>query len=354
MTTKEMHIDFNLKYDQVAANKSLKFEEEEVDWLLTTSQGRFIQSKLKPRVDERGVPSGGFEVQQLDADAIRSIIVTSYDLVPYIDQDGRRYRCFLPPDYAYLLSDWSYTSLLCEGVPAPTIINETMYVTGLRQDKSPLDTPPYYKSLQVQLSGNQVDVPTDLPMFHRYTGYIEQEDVSFLRPWIAAQGHWYWERFDDLYWPYFYVAATTNPQTTIPPYITVDGTTTSTTKLKSYPVRRHKGTGDYYDNRLSATDNISGMNSTEFIKSSYYSPISELARGILYVYNDKSFIVSSVGISYVRKAQPISIVLDTQCELPEEFHPNIVDLAVEATKGITENFQSWQQKVAENDKRVTL
>jgi len=354
MSPFEMHIDFDLKYNQVAAGKTLKFQEPEIDWFLTVAQNRFIQSKLKPRMDKDGSVTGGFEVSQIDADAIRTIIVSSYDLVPYIDQDGRRYRCFLPPDYSYLLSDWSYTTLICEGDPTPTVVTETMYVTGLRQEKSPSSQPPYYKNLQIQLGPGLVSIPADLPYHQEYVGVDAQKDIAFLQPWIAKQGKWYWEEFDDLVWPYFYISATTNPQTSLPPYITVDGTTTSVLKTKQYSVSRHTGTGKYYDNRLSATDNISGMNSTEFIKSSHYSPISELSKGILYVYNDKNFIVSSVGISYVRKPQPISVALDTRCELPAEFHPNVVDLAVEMVKVAVENPQGYQLKLADNDKRVVL
>jgi hypothetical protein len=355
MTASEMHIDFGLKYDQVASAKTLKFEREEIDWLLTTAQNRFIQARLKPKVDERtGKTTGGFEIDQLDADAIRTIIVSSYDLVPYIDQDGRRYRCFLPPDYSYLLSDWSYTTLLCPDDPPPTVIKETMYITGLRLEKSQAPSPPYYGNLQISLGGQLVSVPGDLPYFNSYAGYVELQDIAFLRPWLAKQGKWYWEKFDSFNWPYFFLSTTTNNQLNLPPYITIDGFTTTVTKLQSYPVTRHAGTGKYYDNRLSATDNISGMNSTEFVKSAHYSPISELSNGILYVYNDNSFIVSSVGISYVRKAQPISVILDTQCELPEEFHPNIVDLAVELAKGSVGNIPGYQTKVADNDKRVVL
>lgn len=352
MTINEFHIDFNQSYNQVASNKSLKFLPEEIDWMLNKGQDRFIKLKMKPKIDERGRPSGGFEVSQLDADAIRTLIVSSYDLVPYIDQDNRRYRCFLPPDYSYLLSDWSYTTLLCGKIPKVT--TETMFITALRQDQSTLLVPKYYGNMQVQLGGKVVTIPNDLPYGNKYSGFDSLTDVSFIRPFISLAGQWYWERFDGNYYPSYYINATTSPQGSLPPFIQVDGVTTMNTKTKSYSVTRHSDIGSYYDNRLSATDNISGMNSTEFIKASYYSPISELSNGILYVYFDSSYTVSNVGISYIRKPQPISLYLNTDCELPEEFHRTIVDLAVEYAKGRVENFQGYQQTKADNDNRVVI
>lgn len=347
-----MHIEFNQSLQQVAANKTLKYQPEEVDWILNKSMGRFIQMKLKQKTDEHGKPTGGFEVSQLDSDAIRTIIVSSYDLVPYIDQDGRRYRCFLPPDYSYLLSDWSYTNLLCG--TTPKVLTNTMSVTGLRQDNSILGTGPFYAAVQVQLGGNVVSIPDDLPYGNKYKGFPNLQDVQFIRKYISLAGQWYWERFDNFYYPGYYINATTSTQSSLAPFVVVDGNTTTIVKTSSYNLNSHPGTGKFYDNRLSATDNISGMNSTAFIKSSYYSPISELSNGILYVYNDTSFTVSSVGISYVRKPQPISLYLNTNCELPEEFHQNICDLAVEYTKGTLNDIQGYQQKKADNDNRVVL
>lgn len=352
MTVHDMHIEFNQSLQQVAANKTLKYLPPEVDWILNKMQDRFIQLRMKPKLDERGKPVGGFEVSQLDSDAIRTIIVSSYDLIPYIDQDGRRYRCFLPPDYSYLLSDWSYTTLLCG--TSPIITNSTMYITALRQQLSPKTTPPYYSNIQIQLGKSLVSIPNDLPYGNTYAGYDDIKEIDFIRKYLFLQGKWYWERFDSLYYPSYYINATTDPQGTLPPSMNVDGSSSFTTKTSTIALQAHEGTGKYYDNRLSATDNISGLNSTEFYKSSYYSPISELSNGVLYVYNDNSFTISSVGISYVRKPQPISLYLNTNCELPEEFHQNICDLAVEYVKGTLGDVQGWQQKKADNDNRVTL
>lgn len=352
MTPLEMHIEFNRGMQQFAANKTLKYLPEEVDWLLNKAMNRFIQSKLKPKMDEKGRPTNGFEVSQIDADAIRSVIVSSKDLVPYVDQDNRRYRCFLPNDYAFLLSDWSYTKFLCPD-DIVTQATDTLYITGIRQDISILKSPKYYQTLQVQLGNNTVTIPNDLPFLNEYKGYNQVNEIIFLIPYISLKGQWYWEKFDIYNYPGYYISVSTNPQMATA-LVTVDGNTTTNIKTNKYSLIRHTNSGQYYDNRLSASDNISGMNSTEFIKSSYYSPISELADGILYVYNDSSFIVSNVGISYVRKPQPISLYLNTKCELPESFHWNVCDLAIEMGQGDILSEKGYQTKFADNERRVVL
>jgi hypothetical protein len=229
-----------------------------------------------------------------------------------------------------------------------------MYITALRQQLSGKTLAPYYTNIQAQLGTSLVSIPNDLPYGNTYNGYDSIRDIDFIRKYISLAGKWYWERFDSFYYPSFYINATTNPQGSLPPSINVDGSSSFVTKTSSYPLVSHGGTGKYYDNRLSATDNISGLNSTAFLKSSYYSPISELSNGVLYVYNDISFTVSTVGISYVRKPQPISLYLNTNCELPEEFHQNICDLAVEYVKGRLNDLPGYQQTRADNDARVMI
>lgn len=354
MSPLEMHIEFNRGTQQIAANKTFKWLPQEVDLMLNKAMNRFIQSKLKASVDQRGVKTGGFEVAQLDADAIRTIIVSSYDLQPYIDTNNRRYKCFLPPDYMFLLSDWSYTTLLCEGIVATTA-TDNLYIVGLRQEKSVKSAPQYYTSLQVQIGPSVVSWPGDLPFMNSYTGLDDIPDIQFFMPFIAKSGNWYQDRFNGLNWPGYYISVATNaPQQGIT-LITVDGVSNQNIKQSTQPLVRHTATSSkYFDNRLSATDNISGLNSTEFIKSSHYSAISELTDGILYIYYDNSFIVSAAGISYIRRPQPISLYLNTKCELPDAFHLNICDLAIEMAKADLENSQGYQMKVADNERRVVL
>lgn len=358
MTPSQMHIEVRQGLQQVAANKTFKYLAPELDLILNKMQSRLIQMQLTQKVDPRGKPTGGFEVSQLGADIVRPLIVTTLDLVPYI-HDVRLYRCYLPPDYAYLLSDWSFTKMICTGDPAPTITPDTLYLTRLRQDRSILPDPgPYYvSSFKTILGGRKVEIPLDLIADNNWTGTVKKEQIYELVQFIAQQGAWYWERFGSNNWPGYYINVGLNSGTQIGAMSIIDGATFQNVITSTIPVTSHKTllpASKYYDNRLMASDNISGLNSTEFYKSSFYSPISELSQGILYIYRGDNFTVSNVGISYIKKPTPISISLNTKSDIPEEFHYQIVDLAVEYIKGTLENFQGWQQKTADIDKRVTL
>jgi hypothetical protein len=356
MTPKQMHIEVRQGLQQVASNKTFKFLDEELDLILNKMTNRLIKLQLSQKTDPRGKPTGGFEVSQIGADMIRPLIVSSYSMVPYV-KDGRLYQCFLPPDYSFLLSDWSYTKLICDEDPAPVVTTDSLYLTALRQDISTAAASPYYvASFKTTLGGRSVEIPADLMADNNWIGLVKKDQVYELTQFIANKGQWYWELFGGQNMPGYYINVSTNSGQTIGAQSTIDGAVNQNIKQQVMTLDSHRTNENtkYYDNRLMASDNISGLNSTEFYKSSYYSPISELAQGILYIYRGTNFIVSEVGISYIRKANPISISLNTKCELPEEFHSTVCDLAVEYIKGRLENYQSWQQTTADNDKRVII
>ena len=347
-----MHIDVEQQVQQISANRSRAYEPEEIDWVLNKMQTRFIQSKMHRRADG----SGGFELDQLDADSIRTLIVPSYDMVPYIDDDTR-YKCLLPPDYSYLLSDWSYTTAQCNydsggNLIAPSVSSQTLYIKALRQDYDNNANPPFYPTETVTLGGLTIAIPGALPFGNNYTGYNRLEDVSNLVPFICSKGGYYWQRFENLYYPGYYIAIGTTD--TGSPELTIASSPFSNIQDSTQTYDYHPGTGKYYDKRLTASNRISGLNSTAFYKSSYYSPVSELGNNILYVYKDSSFTVNKVSISYVRKPLPISISLNTDSDLPEEFHQQICDLSVEYILSTIKDVQGAQLKANDNKTRVVL
>lgn len=353
MTPEQMHIEVRQGVQQVAANKTYKYLPQELDLILNKMQDRLIKMQLAEKKDDKGKPTGGFEISQLGADIIRPLVVNSTPLVPFI-VDAQTYKCFLPYDYSYLLSDWSFTALMCDDTE-PLVTSDTLYLTALRQELSNAATPNYYNTLVATLGGRTVNLPVDLTFDNAYQGYPEKSQINEITQFIAKRGAWYWERVGNQTFPGFYINLSTDPNSATGALITIDGATSNNVKLAQTVMTSHRTiTGKYYDNRLTASDNISGMNSTEFYKSSFYSPISELSTGFLYIYRSTNFIVSGVGITYIRKPDPISISLNTKSELPEEFHSTICDLAVEYIQGRLQNVQAWQQTLADNERRVTI
>lgn len=356
MTPLQMHIEVRQGLQQVAANKTLKYLPQELDLILNKMMSRFIQMQLTPKKDPRGMPTGGFEVSQIGADIVRPLVVPFYDMVPYI-QDDRAYKCYLPPDYAFLLSDYSYTRMIC-GTDKPTITPDTLYLTRLQQNLSIKSASPYYVTgFKTTIGGRTVEIPADLMADNGWQGLVKKEQIYELVQFIALRGKWYWERFGGNTYPGFYINVDTASASQVGAMSIIDGATAQIVTTSTIPVTSHRTLledSKYYDNRLIASDNISGLNSTEYYRSSFYSPISELSQGLLYIYRAKNFTVSKVGISYIRKHEPISISLNTKCELPEEFHSTVCDLAIEYIQGKLGNIQGYQQTKADIDSRVTL
>jgi len=349
MTVREMHIELDQSLQQIAAHRTRKYMPEEKDWILNKMQNRLIQSCIRPNKDG----TGGFEIDQLGVDMLRNLIVSGVELVPYIDPGKNRYMCFLPADYSNLLSDWSFTTLLCTSVPANTA-TDLLDVYAIKQVRSEKESAPYYETVTVAFGDSIVTVPDDLPYANKYTGYNRKEDISLLAPWIAPKGNYYWEQLGDIYRPGHYLLLVPYGST-INTSITVDGTDyTDYEIVVGLELKHHTGNGSQVDNRLTPSNKVSSLNATAFYKSSHYSPISEIKGKLLYIYNDSSFTVSKVGISYIRKALPISLSLGTDSELPEGFHQQICDLAIEYMKGRLENVTGQQLAENDNNTRVKL
>lgn len=346
-----MHIEINQSLQKIAANRTLKYLSEEIDWVINKMQERFVQSKLEPK---RG---GGFSIDQMDIDAIRPLLVSRKKIPAFIDT-ASRYKCFLPPDYAYLISDASYASEICK--ETVKVQNVKFYITWLKQVTTNKPQAPFYETLELKAGADTLTIPSKLPYYHTYTGYKTKEDIMFLIPWITnyfqslgtfATGY---ETYGDLYKSahYYFVSPTAQPVVTLK----MDNIANNVTvpEVKEYTQHTSLNTEKRVANRLESSENIDHLSSTAFFKSSFKSPISELSKNILYVYYDSSFIVNSCEITYIRKPRIVSLFLGSDCELAPEFHQTICDLATEYIKGRLENGPGQQLAERDIESRVIL
>lgn len=348
MTVNEMHIEVSQSTQLVAANRTRKWYPEEIDWVLNKMMYRFIENSLIPRKDG----SGGFELDQSKVDGIRMLVKTNIPLTPYIDSDYR-YKTYLPANYLHLLSDASYTRPICSG-DTNTTSSETLYLSRIRQNRSTLGSPNYYQDLELVMTSGTVNIPDNLPYNHQYTGYPEKSDISFLVPFILWKTGVRWERFGEYYYPGYYLdISKTDPGF---PSLEVDGVDVADYAVSSFTLTKYSEDSKdvHRSNRLTPSHLVSNMLSTAHFKPSFISPISELERDILWIHANKSFIVSRVEVSMIRKPQPISLSLGTDCELGETAHQKICDLAVEYLQGRTKDTKGVE--LTENDisKRIIL
>jgi hypothetical protein len=342
-----MHIELDQSTQLVAANRTRKWFPEEKDWVLNKVMNRFIESSLIRKPDG----SGGFELDQSKVDGIKNLIRSKQPLIAWIDSPDR-YKAYLPADYLHLLSDSSFTQANC-GAPDPSTTTVTHYITRLLSSKSAKPGPSYYQTLDLVMGGKTVKIPADLPYNNEYVGYPEKNDISFLVPYLLSKTGLYWERFGDVYHPGQFIAVSQSPIAA--PTLKIDGTTFNSVTASSFTLTRHEDVSSKMrNNRLTASNLVPAMRSTSFFKSSSISPISELENNILWIYRDKSFTVSRIEVSYIRRPQPISLSLGTDCELGETVHQKICDLAVEYLQSRNKDVKGVQMSEADISKRIIL
>lgn len=349
MNTRAMHIEVEQSMQHVAAARTRKFLPEELDWVLTKMQDRFITGCMRP------LPSGGFELDQNGYTKIGHLVMPNVAIDAFIESNTT-YKCPLPPDYGYLISNSSLVNPLCSP-EQPVVASDTLFITKLRQDFSSLTLgvhPKYYYEVIVDLPDQTITIPTDLPYSNTYDGYLQKPDVlTFLVDWIVWKAKtWYWEKYDTLYYPGYYIQVQkSSPSAST---LQVDESDVTSTGVSSQVRTRHTNAGVPTNNRLVSSADIPRLQQDNYYKTSFYSPISELSGQVLRIYRSNSFIVSGAVITYVRKAQPISLSLGSDSELSSLYHQAICDLAVEYLKGRVENPQGKQIITEDIAARVTI
>lgn len=353
MNIRDMHIEVNQSLQKVAANVTRKIQSEEMDWVLNKMVDRFIQLKLKPK------KGGAFSVDQLGIDALRGLLI-SRPISAYIDSSySGRYEVPLPFDYSYLISDSSQISLLCG--TTPVVANETVYLTWLKRLHTSKVSAPFYSTAAIIVNGNTLNIPASLPYSNQYAGFSKKEDISFLSPFIVqflstvlTTAEIGFERYGQLHKPDHFVIKSITSQPTAS--LTYDGIAATNTTTQTLSRTKHTALSNssLVANRLENSEDVPDLLQAAFYKPSNLSPISELVGNNLYVYSADNFTVNSCRITYVRKPQKLSLALGTNCDIVEEFHQSICDLAVEYIKGRFENGQGQQLIENDNNNRVNI
>lgn len=350
MYVKEMNIEVKLSTQKIAGNRTRKLLDQEIDWLLNKCQERFIRSRVTPKKDG----TGGFEILQDDLDAIRPLVKTGVVLPAYV-ADPRRIRCPLPGDYAYLTQDESVIKRTnpTPSAPQPTTITATRYILQIPIRKSTAAIGPYYGQVQVSIGGNVVfDIGQyTIARDTNFSGFSDTNEIynipGIILNSVISQG-WdaYWEWYQDKEYPRTIVIISSAPLTGS---VIIDGVTTpgitSTTNVRIRDLQQVES--EFQANRLTASNIVSSLLEVAFFGTQAEFPISELSGRSLYVYPNKTFIVSNTVISYVRKPRKISLILGTDCELAPEYHQLICDLVEEYFKAMIAD-PNWEVKLKDD------
>jgi hypothetical protein len=350
MTVKEMHIEVSQSTQKIAGNRTRKLQPEELDWLLVKNEQRFIQSRVKRRKNG----SGGFQIDQVDTDAIRTLL--KYVTVPAqieTDKNLTIYKSLVPGDYSYLFTDSSEVRKLCSGETAE-ITSETKQVHILPFKLSTKTTDSFYTEVIITVGSITASIQTiNTEHFGTYTGVPTKQqwfEIKDVLQWhLSNKGlNVYWQNYEGAYYPHSFIIESSSPTASI----LIDGETTQST-VKTFNFKRYTQEGIWKQNRLIQSDTVSLVIDTPFLKSSALSPVSELVDKAVMVYGDESFIISSMQLGYVKKPRRISLILGQDSELPEDFHPNICDLTTEYFKAMIAD-PNWEVKLKDNMLRTNV
>lgn len=349
MNALEMHIDVDLEAQKIGSSALRKFTDDEIDWLLNREVDRFIKDRIKKDQD-----SLGFEATEVDLDSIRTLIVND-QVLPVRKQavTDRTVFAWLPGDYSYLVDDFSIVLQACNNKEYRqgmnfTTSNEYLYVYPINATTLS-GAGPFYQSYILKVNGTAVLSAATMPGTTTPDELFTFVDNLMNQLWSLDNGNvtYYWERYGK-YYKRGCLIVVSGTRYTLENSISIDGSAPSnaTEVIQSYIaapliIPADIDERDPVPNRLIKGSARSQVLKSAFAKSRASSPVSSVDGNLLRAYHDTSFIVNSLIISYIRKPRKISLALNTDCDLPEEFHSQIVDRTVTSMKRLTMN-PDWQ------------
>lgn len=348
MNIQQMHIEVELSLQKINSAVKRKFDPEEIDWILNKQILRFVKSKIKRDPDQK---EGGFQFDEIDSNAVRTLIVTDKEVPVYKNSLSEKFvSAEFPGNYAYIISSTAGLVRDCHAIypEASNFVqgNESIYILPIKKTTK-VDSP-FYQNVSVKIAN------TDLVPESAFPVSLPDPDMLFtiqevIRDYLSRDVRVYWETYKDLYYEQTLIIASPTALATIS--YNVDGASSNATLVsKSRFLPANTNEIESKKNRLPRTTLVEAFQDSSFAKSRWLSPISAVQNNTLKVYHDNKFIVNKLWINYIRKPKMISLSLNKSCDLPEEFHNDVCDLAVEYIKNAIGD-PNYQWKVQDNNTR---
>lgn len=364
-----MHIQFGLGLQKLGALARRKFYPQEIDALLELAQNRFIKDSIRMEEDQHG-----FQKTQIDVDKIRGLIVsnTLIDAEYVSDTTGyREYQLALPDNYSYLIDNAWLSAKNCSTTVSSTSIPRYLFRVPI---KNSAESANFYAIAKLEMvkspdTDTLVNLVTDTQQqtgVAIYSSYNSKEEkftvVNLMREIFKGKvdnnsltltsgysifGVFY-ERFENYYFPGELLVVSSSALWT--PKITLDAVSTTVSSSISIPYIQDSSTESYsYDNgRLINSSKLSSVLTTKYYQPLTDSPVITIDKKRIKIYSHPNRIVNKGAISYIKKPQKIDVLLQRNCELAEEFHQKIVDMAVEFAAGRLEARPLTEITIADN------
>ena len=339
MTIKEMHIALDQGVQYLAANRTRAFHPEEKDLILNKMVNRYITSRLRPRGD------GSYEVDSLAQEQLKTLIVQRAGIPAEVG--NKEYTVTLPSDLGWYIT--AQAGVQDRSCITTSLIQQvkSRFVYLIKYPLSTRTSPKYY--ITATLGGVDIAELAQGNNAAEWIGLPSKDQVfevmAFLTEALRSDMDVYHESGTTLRIVKSTggqinatadaVSITANPDNI--PYHVYDPTiATNPTPIRLVPtVQKFE------------------LQGTPYWRSTPQSLLACFVDGNLRIVEPQSSIITDSTVIYVKKPRRLSLALNQNSDLPEDYHGDIVDLAVSYIK-LELNKPEWEKTLADNKLNTTI
>ena len=350
MTIQEMHIDFNIQVQRLNSNSLRTYESEEIDMNLNWAIRHFIKNRTNVIVNPQ---RRGFEVDEKRLQDMQELVVP-VNLECFRDTfDTERMYAYLPDNHFLTVGKRGLVWYDCKNPVIDKLISD---VSNYKVIKFNITTVVDWTNFIIEEAPAFTNTIFDI---NNYTDYIDVTDVDLfeflevLRKRMKEQKITvYWENYgvehekNTLFFIYPSSAGITGLRFTtgVAPVITT--ITPTDTPYSIWSQTDNVPTNDKPEIEVVRNDEIDNLRKSPFGKTKWSYPIATVSDNLFYVYVNDDFYIERLLLTYIRKPMIVNYKLNHHCDLNENFHDEIVNVAArrvasivtaENTEGIIQN-----------------
>jgi len=341
MTHKEWHVGFDTLLRRVNTSRKGFIVDEVKDTIINHAILNVVGSRISRQGNRRqeGIAD---TVKRLDD--IRELIVPNLvlDCYPTFINPTEEANAFLPYDYWHIVSSRSKLEYDCEGVSlliGSDISNKYMIVP-FPDDIAPA---PKYAALSFEINGVEVfgatatagyNLPDIIDTASKFMGVNAILQTLNNSTTGLTGASIYWERYGDIFESNSFILIFNAASTTITS-AQVKYTRSSTsaypiiTDLVRYIYTTAFGTTIVKPNRLKGNEVLDEALAHYFDRTKFSSPITNITGNTISVFNDATFRVQSIILTYVKKPILLNVHIGTSPEITNDALINeILEVAV--------------------------
>lgn len=349
MTALEAHIEFDLAVKKLNSSILRSIQPQEKDILLNYAQRQFIKNRINPKSNPK---AEGFEDNNKRYEDIRTLLVTKEVpvYVQYAVPFPRYQFSYFPANLFLFIESTSIVEWNCNTIFGQYIgVN---YTGGQFDIGDGGATAPFFSTLKIEFNTQTV---FDIANYPNYAGGVgtKEEKFSIINlvhdQLLQAGYNIYWERARIYYAINKFLLV---DEEGVIDRVTVTTASGTVTYLLGAPLLQRyllqgNNTIAYSPNRLIKSSEIERMLTHSLYGTKYNSPISEIEKDQIKIYNNRKFIVSATQLRYIRKPRQFDLLLNQSFEVSENVQQEVVDIAAQRAKALLSD-PSFKEMVSLN------